>query len=73
MGLIADTPDLYTFTCDSCDATYTGKPHELAKLGWKRHQFTRRVAPKRGEVLLCDVCEAHYQPIWKAREERKAA
>jgi hypothetical protein len=50
--------------------TYTGKPHELKELGWKRHSFARRVAPKRGEVLLCDDCSKRFAAIWK---ERKAA
>lgn len=64
MGLISDTPDLYSFTCDSCGATYTGKPHELAKLGWVRHTFKRHGKRHPGELLLCDICERHYAPIW---------
>jgi hypothetical protein len=70
MGLISDTPDMYMFECVACLSTYTGKPHELKELGWKRHSFARRVAPKRGEVLLCDDCSKRFAAIWK---ERKAA
>jgi hypothetical protein len=69
MGLISDTPDLYTFICDGCDATYTGKPHELPKLGWHRHGFVRSGSRRsRGEILLCDSCSAHYEPIWARKK-----
>jgi hypothetical protein len=67
MALIADTPELFTFECLSCLGTYTGKAHELAGLGWAAHKYERRVAPKRnkGEILLCDTCQARYELIWK--------
>lgn len=75
MGLIADAPELATFECVSCLATYTGRPHELAKLGWTSEKYERRVAPKRnkGEVLLCDACTKHFGAIWKMRKQLKDA
>jgi hypothetical protein len=66
--------EIYVFVCGSCDATYTGRPHELAKLGWISHPYARPgMRRKHGDFLLCEACEKHYASIWKAREERKAA
>ena len=75
MGLIADTSELHTFDCLGCGSTYTGKPHELAGLGWTSKKYERRVAPTRnkGEVLLCGECTKHFESIWKMREQLKAA
>jgi hypothetical protein len=70
MGLIADTPEIYTFRCDSCDSTYTGKPHELQKLGWVRHMFGPR---KKGEFLMCKECEGFFAVAWKRNEKKRAA
>lgn len=51
--------DLLTFVCDGCLSTYTGKPHELDKLGWQRKPLKRK-----REFLLCRDCIRHYDPIW---------
>lgn len=56
----------YSFECTRCLATYTGKPHELPKLGWVRHAFGERHS--RGDVWLCKECSEHFEAIWKARE-----
>jgi hypothetical protein len=65
--------ELMSFECISCLATYTGKPHELDRIGWTRHRYEARVAPKRGEILLCESCEAFYTQLWKAHAEAKEA
>ena len=70
MGIVASA-ELMTFECIGCCSTYTGKARELAGLGWVRKLYDRRVAPNKGEVLLCKECAAHFESIWRMREQLK--
>jgi hypothetical protein len=68
MGLVSDTPDLYTFECCSCLATYTGRPHELTKLGWVRKEYKRKGSRTPREILLCDDCSKRFEAIWHPKK-----
>jgi hypothetical protein len=65
VGLVSDTCELVTFECVSCLATYTGKPHELAGLGWIRKTYKSKGVSTPRDVLFCDDCAKRLEPIWK--------
>jgi hypothetical protein len=64
--------ELYKFECQSCDAEYTGKPHELTALGWKHHEYPRVGMRRKAQFLLCVDCEKYYAVIWEHNKKRAA-
>ena len=71
---MSDPNDILCFECGSCGATYTGKPHELAKLGWVSHYFKAEgMRRPNGEFLMCAECEEYYARRRKMRKQLKEA
>lgn len=60
--------ELVTFECGACGSTYTGRPHELIRLGWVSHHFKAEgMRRPNGEFLMCRECEGEYDRRRKIR------
>ena len=65
--------ELTSFECGCCGATYTGRRHELAKLGWVSHPYKAAgMRRANGDFLLCRECSKYFEAIWEARRRLAA-